>query len=186
MRFTKKKIYTIINAVGFNLAWWTCVLGVKWSLPWLGAVMMAIYLLIHLRILGLGKREMLFIMVIGAAGTVVDSVLATTGVIHYEGRWPIVNWLAPAWIIAMWAGFAALINHSLKWLKGRYILAFLLGAIFGPPAYFTGVKFDVLEFHLASPTMIAILSMVWGLSIPAMVWLSQRMNVERVYAKSTS
>ena len=44
----------------------------------------------------------------------------------------------------MWIGFAATINHSGSWIKKRYLIAILLGAIFGPLNYLVGDKMDEL------------------------------------------
>jgi uncharacterized membrane protein len=75
----------------------------------------------------------------------------------------------------MWVGFAALLNHALGWLRGRYLLAALLGAVFGPPAYLTGVQFDVLAFNVERWQAIAILAVVWGTAVPALLMLSEKL-----------
>ncbi len=171
------KIRIIANALGFNLAWWGCVLGAKWAMPWLGPAIMAAFLFFHFRFLGHGKREALFILLAGLFGTVVDNLKAGLGLIDYSGGWPGLEWLAPLWITAMWAGFAALLNHSLGWLRERYILAFLLGALFGPPSYLTGVKFDVLHFNLSTLNTVLILAGVWGSALVLMVWGTKALNI---------
>ena len=45
---------------------------------------------------------------------------------------------APHWIVAMWVLFASTLNVSLRWLRGRWALATLLGAVAGPLAYYGG------------------------------------------------
>jgi hypothetical protein len=171
------KTLLVVNVLGFNAAWWACLLGAKYSVPWLGPLIMAYYLLFHFRYLGYGNRELLFILIIAVAGTFIDGMKFFSGFITYKGGWSGIEWLAPLWITAMWAGFAALVNHSLKWLKRSYILAFALGAIFGPPSYLAGVRFEVLEFNLSNLNSVLLLSAIWGTAILTTVWLSNRMKL---------
>ncbi len=184
MRYrTANKSLVIANALGFNAAWWACVLGVKYAIPWLGPLMMAGFLFFHFRFLGYGSKEGLFIVFVALAGTGVDSIKSSLGFISYDSGWPGAIWLAPLWITAMWAGFAALINHSLNWLKGRYLLAFILGAVFGPPSYMAGVRFGVLHFNLPTMTTVLVLAAVWGTAVLAIVWLSQKMMIGANHAE---
>jgi len=175
---SKKKI--LYNALGFNLVWWGCVFGVRWELPWLGPALLALYLVVHLRFFSLGRKEAIFLLVAGLIGTLVDSLKATSGFISYEGGYG-VGWITPLWITAMWVGFAALLNHSLAWLKGRLILAAVLGMVFGPPAYLTGSKFGVLTFGVEQGFAIIILAIVWGLAVPMLVFMAEKMVKERIY-----
>ncbi|MBZ0265439.1 DUF2878 domain-containing protein [bacterium] len=177
MKNKHSKILVAWNAVGFNLAWWGCIFGVKWQMPYLGPVLMLLFLLIHFKTIGRGKREILFVMLAGLLGTVVDSLKATTGLVGYAGGYGSLYWLAPLWITAMWTGFAALLHHSLGWLKGRLLVAFIMGAVFGPLSYLTGIKFEVLQFGQGKTLSIFILAVVWGLAIPFLYFLSERMNV---------
>ena len=54
----------------------------------------------------------------------------------------------------------------MKWLKGKNLIGVTLGAIFGPLAYITGAKFNVIEFTSNYDFTIVALALAWGLSIP--------------------
>ena len=59
------------------------------------------------------------------------------------------------------------------------MLAFVMGAVFGPLAYLTGVKMGVLTFGPSQPMAVAILAAVWGIAVPMIYLLSNRLQVER-------
>jgi hypothetical protein len=75
----------------------------------------------------------------------------------------------------MWALFATTINLSMGWLKGRWILAMLMGAIFGPLAFVAGEKLDAVVFVDSTLSMIT-LAIGWGLLMPLLLWLAERIN----------
>jgi hypothetical protein len=58
----------------------------------------------------------------------------------------VLPWLAPVWIIAMWAGFATLLHVALRWLLPHRWLAALLGAVGGPLAYYAGMRLGAVNF----------------------------------------
>ena len=72
----------------------------------------------------------------------------------------------------MWLGFAATVNHSLRWLDGKWIFAFLLGAVFGPLSYLAGLKFGAINFQISVFTIV-ILALVWGIVIPLLYHLNR-------------
>ena len=56
--------------------------------------------------------------------------------------------LAPYWLVVMWALFATTINVSMAWMKNRWLLAVVMGAVFGPMA-FAGEKLGAVNFSIA-------------------------------------
>ena len=76
----------------------------------------------------------------------------------------------------MWCGFSATVNHSMAWLKNRWVAAFILGAVFGPLSYITAEKFGVISFHGEIIIVCVILAIVWGVSIPAVYWVNDRLQ----------
>lgn len=167
----------IFNALGFQGAWWLCVFGVLWGFPYLGPIAMLIFLVSHMLLMGKGNSEFIFLILIAMVGTVVDSLKASSGFISYMGGYGSVKIIAPLWITAMWAGFAATINHSLYWIHNRYYLAFIIGAVFGPLAYMVGVKLQALSFNYSVFTSAIVLAAVWGISVPTMYWLSKKLGL---------
>ena len=163
------KYKNIFNIIGFQTGWWACVLGTKNGYPYLGPLVMLIFLSIHFARLEIRNKELLFATLVGLIGTFVDTVLLQTNLIEYQGVY--TDNIAPLWITAMWIGFAATINHSLAWLNNKWIMSFALGAIFGPLSYYTGIKFEALHFEISVLT-ISILALLWGVVIPYLYYLN--------------
>ena len=156
----------LINIILFQLCWWVCVLGTANNLNYIGPICMLIFLVLHLFYMNPNLEETKFVILIGLFGTLVDTGLAGTGFISYEGLYTNnTKYFAPLWITAMWAGFAATVNHSMYWLSDRPVSAFLLGVVFGPLSYITGARLGVIHFHSSILNIIVILAITWGISI---------------------
>ena len=164
------------NAIGFQLGWWLSVVGVMIDLPLLGPLYMVIFLGVHYSLFA-SNREMLLILIAGAGGTFVDGLYGRSGILRFESGYEHI-WLAPLWITAMWTGFTATLNHALKWLKGRPVLGFVMGAIFGPLSYFSGEKLGVITVLWSWTSTSLILALVWGTAILALYQLNERLAVD--------
>lgn len=170
-------LFKVINALGFQLVWWACVLGAVNGIAFLGPLTLTLFLVFHFKQY---PAEVTPVVIAGMAGFVIDSVFSFTGLIVYAGA---PTGFAPIWIIAMWMGFAATMNHSMFWLSGKHWLGFVMGAIFGPLAYMSGVALQALSF-LGSQTMtLFILGIVWGLAVPLLSNLATKFRSEIVPAE---
>jgi len=161
-----------VNYVGAQVGWLACAIGAARGMPWLGPLVVGIYLSIHLRWSPIRGREVRLIGIVGLLGLVVDSVMKGAGLITYHSPWSLAEWLAPWWIVAMWLLFATSLNTSLSWLEGRYWLAALLGALFGPLSYLAGERLGAISFNYTIPTTVVFLALMWGSIIPFLVWLA--------------
>jgi hypothetical protein len=72
----------------------------------------------------------------------------------------------------MWLLFAMTLNHSLSWLKGRYVLSFVFGALGGPLAYVAGEKLGAVE--ITSDLSLVILAISWAMITPLLMKYSER------------
>jgi len=166
----------ILNGIGFQLAWWSTVLGVINGIPYLGPLVMSFYLLMHLKFIGQPCYEIALIITAGLIGTLMDTVLNLTGLVSYQGTYPFLVWAAPLWITTMWMGFAATLNHGLSWLTRRPWLGFILGAVFGPLAYLTGARYGAIQITGALEITLVLLALLWGLMIPALSYVSKSLK----------
>jgi hypothetical protein len=170
------KYKNLFNIIGFQTGWWACVIGAKNGYPYFGPLVMSIFLFIHFARLENRNKELLFAILVGFIGTVVDTVLLQTNLVEYRGVY--IDNIAPLWITAMWVGFAATINHSLVWLNNKWIMSFALGAIFGPLSYFTGIKFEALHFEISLLTM-SVLALLWGVVVPYLYYLNGKVVINK-------
>ena len=167
----------IFNILGFQLSWWACVLGVKNGLPYIGPVCMLLFLGIHFLYLKSNFLELRLVVIFTILGTLVDTSLAISGLLSYNGLYAHNIVLAPLWITAMWAGFCATVNHSLSWLKEKWVSSFMLGAIFGPLSYIAGEKFDAITFHSSLMSICIALAIIWGIIILFIFFVNKRIGL---------
>ena len=120
----------LFNIIGFQLSWWACVLGVKYGYSYLGPLLMFLFIVIHFSIFKSQISELKLIVLFAFIGTIIDTAIANTGILIYNGSYSQELLIAPLWITAMWCGFCATINHSLMWLKEKWILCFFDGCYF--------------------------------------------------------
>ena len=161
----------LANFVLFQTVWFAAVLRAVEGDVWTGLAAAAAFVLIHLALLPAGDRpaELRYALLIGFGGAVLDSGLLALGVTAYptSQAWSLPT--APPWILGLWIAFALLPRFSLAWMKGRYALAALFGAIGGPLSYAGGVRLGAtgaddpwwsyggmaLEYALVFPLMLA-------------------------------
>ena len=165
----------IRNFVLFQLGWFSCVLGgASPGYAWAGLVIVTFIVLLHLAQAYSVADEAMLILVVMAAGTAWDSSLVTLGLFNFSSG-SFIDGMAPLWITAMWGLFATTLNVSMKWLKGRYVLAAIFGAIGGPLAYLAGQRLGAVEFS-DTTTAVIVVSAGWLVIMPALMALSERLN----------
>ena len=163
-----------INFLFFQIAWFACVLGAANNLPWIGPLVVGLIVIYHLGRVAAAGPELQLIGSAAVIGAVFDSLLAASGWVSYpSGQWHTA--LAPYWIVAMWIGFATTLNVSLGWLKGRYWLATLFGAVGGPLAYLAGAKLGGITLVSSEAALIA-LALGWATIMPLLMYLAARLD----------
>ena len=164
----------VINVALFQAAWFASVLGAARGMLWLGPLSMIPVLAFHLALQENRRGEVKLLLAAGLIGFLFDTAFVAGGVFtplqHLFPR-PI----SPPWMICLWVNFAATLNVSMAWLRGRYLLAALFGAIGGPLAYYSGAKLGATE-ALPTTTGMLLLAIGWGIMTPLLVWLAHQLN----------
>ncbi|HSH01130.1 MAG TPA: DUF2878 domain-containing protein [Anaerolineae bacterium] len=161
---------TIINLVGLQVGWWACAWGAATERPWFGVLVVTVHIIFHLWGAPDKKRDIRLILALSLIGAVVDGLFKTGGVLIYAAPWPDIPLVGPIWIVAMWALFATAITTSLAWIKGRLLLAGVLGAIFGPLSYWTGVGVGGVAWGWSPLAATILLATVWGGVMVGLAW----------------
>ena len=167
----------IFNIVGFQASWWGCVLGVKSGIIYLGPFLMLAFLAVHVVRNVDNYSEIKLIILFGLIGTFIDTGMAYFGVLIYNGTYFPDSYIAPLWITSMWCGFSATVNHSLSWLHNRYVASAFLGVVSGPLSYLAGAKFGAIEFGAAPIIALGIIAIFYGLTIPLMYWVNEKLVI---------
>ena len=74
------------------------------------------------------RSELWLILAVTLFGVLLEAGFMGAGLIRYAGTVE-GQVLPPIWIAALWFGFGTLPNASLAWLKGRWFLQAVLGAV---------------------------------------------------------
>ncbi len=162
------------NFVLFQYGWFACVLSAAALAPWFGAVSAIAVAAIHLWLAPRPQAELALILAAVAIGTLWDSLLVALGWLRYPSG-EITPWLAPYWIIALWALFATTLNVSLRWLRGRTALAAAFGAFGGPLAFYAGHRLGAVEIPDMATTL-GVLALGWAVLTPALLAIARRLD----------
>jgi len=164
-----------VNVVGVNAGWFACVLGAAHGLHWLGPVVVAGLLALHLALNRPWQAELPLAAAGGAFGFVFDSLLIGCGVYEAE-RWVLPAPLTAIWLVALWVNFALVLNVALGWLQGRWALAAALGFVGGPAAYYSGQRLGALRLAPPLWRSLVVLGIAWAVAIPVLLWAARALR----------
>lgn len=173
-----------LNLLLFKIAWTTTAMCAARGLPWIGVLTIAAVTAFHLVRAKDASKEVTLILIAAGIGLVWDSIPVAMGWISYPSGMVFSN-VAPYWILALWILFATTLNVTFDFLKGRPWLAAVLGVIFGPVSYWTGVALGALEFVEPRAAVIA-LGVAWGILMPLLMLLAERFDGVELSAAETS
>lgn len=166
--------WTLCNILLFQIGWFACVLSGAGQRPWIGALIALGVMAIHLSRAPAAEAEFKLVMIALVIGAVWDSMLVWLNWLHYSSG-ILIPHTAPYWIVLMWGLFATLLNVSLRWLRGRWLIAALAGSIGGPLAYYGGYRLGALEFGNQNAALTA-LAVGWAVITPLLMALSTRFD----------
>jgi hypothetical protein len=153
-----------LNIALMQTAWFACVLGAARGNRLAGPVAVIVLTALHLRLLSRDpRREGLLIAGAALFGFMLETALGAAGSLRPNGDY-LPFPLAPLWMTALWANFATLLDHSLRWLRKRPLLAALGGAVGGPAAYLGGERLGAVTIEGASGVLL--LGAAWAVALP--------------------
>ena len=164
----------ILNIGLFQAGWLACVIGAARGLPLLGPAAAAAIVGWYALRAGRPARVLMLAAAAIALGAAFDSTLAALGWIRFAPPAD-ESWLAPWWMLALWALFSTTLNVSLAWLHERPAVAAALGAVSGPLAYWAGQGLGALELRAPSAALAA-LALGWAALLPALLLLARRLD----------
>lgn len=153
----------LINFILFQLVWVGFVVGAANDFIILGVLALVIMLLWQLWPSRRANSDLGLIVASMLVGCVTGTLWAASGLVEFHSHWPL-DWLAPWWIIAMWASFGATLNHSLLWIQRSPWLAAVLGAIGGPASYAAAARIGAVTIDDFWLTM-ALMSVAWFVAL---------------------
>jgi hypothetical protein len=169
----------IINFVLFQIGWFACVLGAARQIPWLGVIIVLAIVAWHLLQARQPKSELILLLIALLIGGLFDQMLLSFNLVSYQAH----GWnsalghsnIVPAWILALWLAFVTTLNVSLRWLRGKWLVAILFGAIGGPLAYMGAAKLGAATLNALPASYIA-LSVGWAILTPLLLEISEKFD----------
>ena len=164
----------LVNVAAFKLGWISSVVGGAQQIPWLGPVVVFAAVALHLSRAQRPRSELMLILSCGLIGAVFDSALVAAGWVTFPSGM-FSELMAPYWIVTMWMLFGTTINLSMRWMRGRALLAAAFGFIGGPLAYVAGHKIGGIEF-VDQTAAIAMLAVGWAVIMPLLMQIGERFD----------
>jgi hypothetical protein len=168
------RVRQLANFVVFESAWFACILGAAHGEPGWGTAAVGAAIAWHLAISARPATELALVAILGAIGLVAESLVLAQGHVAYPNG-QLVPWLAPYWLVALWAELGMALNVTLRWLKRRPLLASVLGAAAGPLSFLGGVRLGGARF-VDEPAALVTLAVEWALLMPLVMWISDRFD----------
>jgi hypothetical protein len=168
------RVRLIANFVVFEAAWFACILGVAHGVPAWGTAAIVAAIAWHVAISARPSAELALVVALCAIGLAAETLVVALGHVAYPNGQP-VAWLPPFWLVALWAEFAIALNVTLRWLRGRPLLAALLGAVFGPLSFIGGVRLGAARF-VDETAALATLAVLWMIIMPLVTAIAPRLD----------
>jgi Protein of unknown function (DUF2878) len=167
----------LINFVLFQLGWFACILGaahgyVSWAVLFCLAVVA-----FHLWQSSEPMQEGVLLLKILVLGIAADTLLLQTGSLIFESK-GLLPALSPIWMWSLWVILGCTLNESMSWLKGRFVLAAVLGAITGPLSYLAGVKLGAAQWGNEMQAIV-LLGIIWAIAMPLLFWWAGKVPTNR-------
>ncbi|AJW46899.1 membrane protein [Ralstonia mannitolilytica] len=162
----------LLYAVAGQAGWFVCVLSAARDAAWVGIVFVAGLLALHLRQAPQPRWELRLVVWVVVLAAPWETVLIRAGLIAYP-RGTLWAGFAPPWLLALWVLFAIQVNVLFRWLRGRWWLAMVLGAVAGPLSFRAGAALGAA--HISEmPTTLGTLAIGWAIWMPLLVWMGER------------
>lgn len=164
----------------FQLCWFGCAYSEALRVWWLGPVMMAGFVGWMSRLFS-PRKVLPLALGAGLVGLLLDGGLVRLGVLQFG---PLAAGLTsdglgaessavsvPLWMVVLWVGFGTLLLGPLSWMRGRFGVGLIFGALGGPLSYLGGARLGAL--HLSEPLAMSLLwvGAEWALAMPLLLWL---------------
>lgn len=166
----------VANIILFQIGWFACVLTAANNQPLVGAIISLFILVSHVVMSKQFEQEIRIIVIAMVIGLFWDSLIVSAGWITYQSGM-LADFMAPYWIVLMWALFATTLNYSLSWMKEKLLMSAVFGAIAGPLAYYAGMKLGAVEFTNEVNALVA-LSIGWAVFTPLLLKIASNKPVE--------
>jgi len=164
----------LANFAIFQAAWFAAILGAAHGAPGWACLAVAAAVAWHLSVSARPAAEAWLVALACALGAAIETFAVWQGHVAYPSGQADPR-LPPGWLVALWGLLAIALNVTLRWLKGRPLLAALLGATLGPLSFVSGARLGGARF-VDEPAALATLACTWAIALPLLMALSNRFD----------
>lgn len=169
------KRITFINFCTFYFSWWIIILSMSRGYFYIPAIVFLVALFIQFKMVSenilLDIKEMALISLLIF---LVDSVLFYFKVVFFYNA--LLNYFPPVWLILISIIFSTTIHYSFRSVKNKLWAQIAGGALFGPVAYLTAEKYQLLEISGPFTLYYAIHVVCWAFIVPACFYISKKVR----------
>jgi Protein of unknown function (DUF2878) len=162
------KYFFWTNLVIFQLGWFVAVLGGNQP-----AILFTVPALCwHFFYSHCKRDDLIAVLICLFFGIIHDTLL-----LNLNWLW-IPNYLVfpPLWLISLWLLLGITLNHSLRWIYERPLVAAVLGCITAPMSYLAGVKLSDAEWTGSLPQILVFIAIFWFFLLPLHRFLFLRLR----------
>ncbi len=151
--------------------------GARNGMPWLGLLFWAANLALFLPSSPLKKERVQLMLLVGAAGFLLDTLLILLGIYYAEphGRWLLPHFFCPEWILALWLNFGLALFVFRPMLSRAWPIPIVVGLLFATMIYANAARMGLITFTLPPAAALAIIALAYALFIPACNLLANKL-----------
>lgn len=164
-----KKPSLIWNILAFQITWFSIALSIANDLYWLGISCASIFIFSHLIHHPHLSREIKLIARVTAIGIILDSSLLLAKFIEFKHpNFNGLDFITPWWMVILWLCFGGTISTTFTWLKDKFWLSSICGAIGGACAYWSGYQLGAISY-INQPYGLTAIGVLWAIAFPQML-----------------
>ena len=166
----------IVNIVGYDVAWFGCVVGAAFGFAWAGIALAAANVAWHLRVSPVVRTEAVVVFGGALVGVSADALMVLAGVYEYRPRPEGLSLEFLALFFAMWASFGTTMRIAMRFAWRRWWAGALLGLIGGPLAYLAAAKIGAVTLPEGGAVWgsLLVIGAAYGVLTPAWVEWARR------------
>lgn len=154
------------NALGNQAVYLCAVAGAGRGRSWPGVLGAAVFVLWQLASAPRRGHTLRLVALAIGCGLLIEGMASASGRIGYAAH-PGPAWLAPRWILALWAAFAMTLEVSLAGLQRHPGLAAAIGLLLAPLAYLSAqAGFGAVRFSAPAWQGVLLIGGGWALALP--------------------
>lgn len=161
----------LINMAWMQALWFAAILGAASWLTWPAALLLLIFASWQLHPSRRHSSDLQVLPVAILIGMILDSFWIKLGWIQFSNPGPL-TYMAPTWILLLWAGLALTLNHSLCWLQTRPLLAGSISGLVSPLSYLAAQRLGAVHIMTDSWNWFFGLAFSWAMALPFLLWLA--------------